>query len=871
MTEITLQAYKEEINQLIEETRFLEALAHIRYILETYPRWIDAYYLLGKAMLEAELPKLAMDMFRRVLSADPEHLTARIGLGIAHEQLDNLNAAIWNLERAFELDPSDESLSEELRSLYGRRDGQMPDHIALTRAGLARLYMRGGLTWRAVEELRDLLKEMPDRADLQLALAEAYWRDGQIVQASEMCQQILTYLPYSLKANLLLGTLWLNSGQTEGQRYLDQAQEIDPLNLFAQQLFGNDTPLPVKEVTMERLMYTPGEIAVDQKTKWFQQLEAASISVGISEAPPEMSESDMRLVDITADLESQIEIPDWLSEMGALSTEEEEEEEELPDWLSSIEEEAEQTEEATPATEETTPGWLRDLQARDQDQPPAEESPDWLQELQPAGATSEEEVPDWLQQLQPTEEAPAEAAPVAEAEEEVPDWLQDLQPTEEAPEETTEEAGFFGWHSFDGQTVEVTPQEQPPIITQVPPEPEVEETPEGVLSGDDALAWLESLAAGKEEELRAKAKAESEARVAEILGRKPKPPAAPEPEVTPEPEVEETPEGILSGDNALAWLESLAEGKEEELRAKAEAESEARVAEILGRKPKPPAAPEPEVPPEPEVEETPESEEFFGWHSFDGTPVQMSGEPELPEETTEAEVVEETVEAEPELTLEAEETFFGWHSFDRAVVQMKGEANLPAAEARQPKPPQPPESPTPEEEVKPLEEAARVTKSAPPAAKAEPRPDETAQPKPPQAKKKPRSVPAKPTPRRARAKAKPSASKKPARKPAPSAPKGSGDVDELRAYLKRKRSDHATRLTLARLLWESGETKEALTHYGKLIRAGKKMKEVMADLQKYVAATPNDPVLLRTLGDAYMKDGLLDKALEIYNQAMDLL
>ncbi|HQJ12478.1 MAG TPA: tetratricopeptide repeat protein, partial [Anaerolineae bacterium] len=81
MAEVALQAYENEIDQMIEEARYLEALAHLRHILGRYPRYLGAYYLLGKMLLEAGLPDLAVDMFRRVLNADPEHFLARIGLG----------------------------------------------------------------------------------------------------------------------------------------------------------------------------------------------------------------------------------------------------------------------------------------------------------------------------------------------------------------------------------------------------------------------------------------------------------------------------------------------------------------------------------------------------------------------------------------------------------------------------------------------------------------------------------------------------------------------------------------------------------------------------------------------------------------------
>jgi hypothetical protein len=84
----------------------------------------------------------------------------------------------------------------------------------------------------------------------------------------------------------------------------------------------------------------------------------------------------------------------------------------------------------------------------------------------------------------------------------------------------------------------------------------VPEVPEGMPSAEDALAFLQSFAVGKEEELRAQAEAEGESRMEAIMGGKPgTSPLRPKPEAAP---VEEVPEAILGADENLAFLEGLA-------------------------------------------------------------------------------------------------------------------------------------------------------------------------------------------------------------------------------------------------------------------------------------------------------------------------
>jgi len=1094
---------------MLEEARYIEAFAHLRHLLEEYPRHLEAYYLLGKMMLDAGLPMLAQDMFRRVLNADPEHLLARIGLGIAHQQLDDNKAALWNLERAFELDPGNEELADEIRKLRGKFSGIEPDYVPLSHAGMARLYLKGDLYSRAATELRHILDEHPERVDLKLALAEAYWRDGQIVQAADKCQDLLKELPYCLKANLILGTLWLKSGQEEGRRYLERAQTIDPGNRLAAELFGADNFLQEQEIMVEKLTYDPGELPVDQEAEWFKRLEAVSVSVRVSEAMPETSDEEMRLVDITAGLDSQLQIPDWLEELGPLEEgetlswleEEEVEEEEIaawleaeeeedagPDWLQELELEEEGPEEAEPAeleappeAEEEIPDWLREMEpeearaaAEELEEKPdwmgeleaptveeeapeaAEEVPDWLQELQPSEAVTEEvpegeEIPEWLQDLQAPEEPEAPETPEAweamEEEGEIPDWLQEIQASEEkaGPVKTgaVETEEMFGWTSFAGEEeappveaeaeaaplvedeeepalpveaeAEAAPAEEvpdwlqelePPKAEPAPPAEveEIEDVPDWLqelepaeaaemveeleeeeeipapmeqgemLSGDDALAWLESLAAGKEDELREQAEAERRARVDEIMGRAPKeaveeapeeeeveevaPPVEAKAEPAPPAEVEEIEDvpdwlqelepaeaaemveeleeeeeipapmeqgEMLSGDDALAWLESLAAGKEDELREQAEAERRARVDEIMGRAPreaveeeveeeaapaeveeaeKMPAEAEAELPAEPEevsdwfrelepeeIEEAappPEAapaEEVPDWLQklqppeepgpAEAEAVEAPSEvpdwlqelqppvEEVAEEMEAKEITEEPAAEAAEVTpaaeqppKEPEEAFFGWSGFEIEKAE------------REPEVAEKEEEPIisfgftlfeegEEEEI----EAQAVEAEAVPAA---PSPEEERAleevPEAPEEIEEEVAEPEEPI-----AEALPPEAEAPVEIEVPRF-----DVAERAAYVEENKSDYQARIELARAFWNMGNIDEAVEHYTRLIRGSDLLDQVINDLKTYTDQKPDDPRPLQTLGDAYMKEGDLDRALDAYKQAMGL-
>ncbi len=161
MAKISLRAYNREIERLIENGQTEEAIAHCKYILRQYPKHIDTYRSLGKAYLEAKRYSEAADILQRVLSVFPDDRVSQLGMSIIREDEGNLDAAIYHMERAFEVQPSNAAIQEELRRLYGRRDGVEPSKVRLTRGALVRMYERGQLYPQAIAEAKAALAEEP--------------------------------------------------------------------------------------------------------------------------------------------------------------------------------------------------------------------------------------------------------------------------------------------------------------------------------------------------------------------------------------------------------------------------------------------------------------------------------------------------------------------------------------------------------------------------------------------------------------------------------------------------------------------------------------------------------------------------------------
>ena len=260
MAEVSLRGYIQDIDELIEREKLDEAIAHCRHILQTYPKHLDTYRLLGKAYLEAKRYGDAADIFQRVLSAVPDDFVSHIGMAIVREDEGNLDASIWHMERAFETNPANPAIQQELRRLIGRRDGLEPHKVRLTRGALARMYAHGDLFQQAITELRSALQEDPERPDLQVLLADMYWRTGQQNEAVAVCSRVLEKLPNCLEANrVLAASLRGKERIEEAAVYHRRLAGLDPYASFLESPEADPQNVEATAVTLTKLEWKSGQ------------------------------------------------------------------------------------------------------------------------------------------------------------------------------------------------------------------------------------------------------------------------------------------------------------------------------------------------------------------------------------------------------------------------------------------------------------------------------------------------------------------------------------------------------------------------------------------------------------------------------------
>lgn len=521
MAGIPLREYIREIEKQVDGKRYEEAIAHCHHILISYPKHVDVYRLLGKAFLESQRYGDAADIFQRVLSAIPDDFVSHAGMSIIREDEGNMDEAIWHMERAFDVQPSNSAIQEELRRMYERRDNVEPPKIRLSRSALARMYYRGELYPQAIAETRAALAENPDRLDLQALLAEIYSKAGQRAEAVEVANQILRRLPYCLVANRVLFEALSASDQTsEAATYHQRLCQLNPYYSFVADASTAVENVPDSAVRLDKLEWKVGQ---GPAGKAGQPIWAATLGVdlgdagGAKEEPlPEWlsSSSDVSQsgfepgevtsipafsleesaaitgepdLDLTAPTEED-QLPDWMKDLGwtpasgvsheaeaelaftdeveAPPTEGELAEAELPEWFKEIAPQAIET----PLTEEQQAPWVEESAAEDEDLAP------WLDKLFAGGTAPEEETP-----IAELEEAPFETPAV----DNVSVTLDETVSPVEAPEIAAAEA----------------PEE--PIAAVAPSvEPAEEELPEWLFVGDETTAQAQAEpAAPAEEEL----------------------------------------------------------------------------------------------------------------------------------------------------------------------------------------------------------------------------------------------------------------------------------------------------------------------------------------------------------------------------------
>lgn len=537
MARISLRAYNREIEAMIDRNEIDEAIIHCRSILEFYPKHVDTYRLMGKALLEAQRFSDASDVFHRVLSSVPDDFIAHLGMSIIREDEGNMDGAIWHMERSFEVQPSNAAIQVELRRLYGLRDGLTPQKIQLTRGALARMSAKSNLYSQAISELRAALSDDPQRPDLQVVLASMYAQTGARIEAIETCNALLSKLPYCLEANrILAGILPETERSEQAQEFTDRLIELNPYYAHISPVAVTVAQVPDNAVTIEQYAFHTEDAQPQpmEGSDWTTSLgitlddetspeEEAPEWLSSEEKSPELIENEIletSEVEETMKEEEnkttspepieQEELPDWMSEADweQISDGEEAGDEETPEWLRSVMEAPDEELAVEPGLEETQIT-LAESEIEDTEESEPESSEDEASEIKGAviGAAAagaalgairgedEEEVAKDSEELQPESDSEEDLVPEVDQEIQVSEF-------EVIPEDVEPEVQEIEGEVIGGAAIVSAAALDEFSDEQIEKAPEESETPSEI--GDDLEEipdWLQDLGEGIPEEV----------------------------------------------------------------------------------------------------------------------------------------------------------------------------------------------------------------------------------------------------------------------------------------------------------------------------------------------------------------------------------
>lgn len=412
MPTISLREYHQFIDTLIEKNSNSEAIDHCKNILLSYPKSIKTYQQLGQALLENKQFSEASDVFLKVLTVFPDDFIAHAGLSVVYEGVHDLGKAIWHMEQAFETQPSNPAIQDELQRLIGMRDGTAPAKIRLTRGALIRMYAKGELFQQVISETHSLLKTNPNRVDLKLLLAKMYTLTNANINAANICTEILQENPYCFEANRIMFELTSTNNDTEKYDpiFLQRLRELDPYYNYIETSSDNVKDIPADKIVLDLIETKSNKADLSTGADWLNSSEIqweyqSSDAKGKSNAfifdeeifnnpvePTPVYETSPIIEDVplstiapTPDSDEN-ELPEWIAKAG---------------WIRAIDED-----EAVATTEAQNESYYSEIDSEKIEAQPADDLPDWLKSVSHDDDETRSTSSIFLQESTPEDEIP---------------------------------------------------------------------------------------------------------------------------------------------------------------------------------------------------------------------------------------------------------------------------------------------------------------------------------------------------------------------------------------------------------------------------------------------------------------------------------
>jgi tetratricopeptide (TPR) repeat protein len=236
MAKTTFFEYLQNTEDDISAGHIDDAMANCQQILSSFPDSLEAQRLLGEIYLAKGQLEDAQQAFDWILVNDPENVVVYCDRALTSERLSDIDTALDCYQQAYELSRGNSQIRQKFNQLSSQVGQQ---EFMFSRAGLARLYMRGDLLTQAEQEWEAVLNISPDRLDARAGLLETCWREGAYDKVDLLATKILEDIPTCLKALLLLAHVTSAVNMERARELLQRAETLDPELVMAQDLFSD--------------------------------------------------------------------------------------------------------------------------------------------------------------------------------------------------------------------------------------------------------------------------------------------------------------------------------------------------------------------------------------------------------------------------------------------------------------------------------------------------------------------------------------------------------------------------------------------------------------------------------------------------------
>ena len=100
-----------------EQENIPDAMAILENLIRDYPRYIDAYFQLGRVYFNQNKVEQAIEQFKKAIALEPNHSNARYSLGVAYMARQQDSLALEQFKKVLELNPGNRDVIDKIKEI----------------------------------------------------------------------------------------------------------------------------------------------------------------------------------------------------------------------------------------------------------------------------------------------------------------------------------------------------------------------------------------------------------------------------------------------------------------------------------------------------------------------------------------------------------------------------------------------------------------------------------------------------------------------------------------------------------------------------------------------------------------------------------